>query len=113
MFRDLDQFLQQFDEVTIDLSSQKYPTIAHLRIILIAIKKDLEFDKRNGYFLENVKAVILEKFNKYYELLKESSHIAAFLDSRYKNYCFPEISDYEIQNYLISAEVKENIKLLN
>jgi hypothetical protein len=97
LFRDLDQFLQQFDEATIDLSSQKYPTIAHSRIILIAIKKDLESDKGDGYLLENVEAAMLEKFNEYYELLEESSHIAAFLDPRYKNYCFPEMSDYEIQ----------------
>src|SRR6266542_6511296 len=41
---------------------------------------------------------MLEKFNKYYERVRESSHIAAFLDSRYKKYCFPEMTEYEIQS---------------
>ncbi|CAI2195530.1 15117_t:CDS:1, partial [Funneliformis geosporum] len=27
----------------------------------------------------------------------ETSHIAAFLDPRYKKYCFPEMISYEIQ----------------
>ena len=39
LFKDLNEFLQQFDEATIKLSLQTYPTIAHSRIILLSIKK--------------------------------------------------------------------------
>src|SRR6266498_3877135 len=67
LFKDLDQFLQQFNKATIELSSQKYPTIAHLRIILIAIKNDLETNKGDEYFLKDVADAMLEKFNNYYE----------------------------------------------
>ena len=41
---------------------------------------------------------MLEKFNEYFEKLEESFHIAAFLDPRYKKYCFPEMTDHEIQS---------------
>ena len=40
---------------------------------------------------------MLEKFNNYYEMLENSSHIAAFLDPRYKKYCFLTMSEHEIQ----------------
>ena len=36
------------------------------------------------------------KFNEYYEGLEESTHIATFLDPRYKKYCFLEMSEHEI-----------------
>ena len=36
------------------------------------------------------------KFNEHYEGLEESTHIAAFLDPRYKKYCFLEMSEHEI-----------------
>jgi len=97
LFKDLDQFLQQFNEATIELSSQKYPTIAHSRIILIAIKNDLETNKGDEYLLKDVADAMLEKFNNYYEMLENSSHIAAFLDPRYKKYCFLTMSEHEIQ----------------
>src|SRR6266540_2764683 len=41
---------------------------------------------------------MLEKFNEYFEKLEESSHIAAFLDPKYKKYCFSEMTDHEIQS---------------
>src|SRR6266542_6807937 len=41
---------------------------------------------------------MLEKFNEYFEKLEESLHIAAFLDPKYKKYCFPEMTDHEIQS---------------
>ena len=37
-----------------------------------------------------------EKFNNYYEILKGLSHISAFLDPRYKNYCFPSMNDENV-----------------
>ncbi len=37
-----------------------------------------------------------EKFNNYYEILKETTHISAFLNLRYKNYCFLEMNEEEI-----------------
>ena len=40
---------------------------------------------------------MLEKFNNYYEMLENSSHIATFLDLRYKKYCFLTMSEHEIQ----------------
>src|SRR6266498_2087814 len=70
LFKDLDQFLQQFNEATIELSSQKYPTIVHLKIILIAIKNDLETNKGDEYLLKDVADAMLEKFNNYYKMLE-------------------------------------------
>ncbi len=43
---------------------------------------------------------MLEKFNEYFEKLEESSHIVAFLDFRYKKYCFSEMADHEIQSLI-------------
>jgi len=37
-----------------------------------------------------------EKFNNYYEILKETTHISAFLNLGYKNYCFLEMNEEEI-----------------
>ena len=96
LFKDLDQFLCQFNEATVELSSQKYPTIAHSRIILLAIKKDLEVESGEDYLLKDVIKVMLEKFNEYFEKLEESSHIVAFLDLKYKKYCFSNMTDHEI-----------------
>ena len=100
LFKDLDQFLYQFNKVIIDFLSQKYPTIAHLKVILLAIKKDLEANNGKDYFLENVAKAILEKFNEYYKRLEKSSHIAAFLNSKYKKYYFSKMIEYEIQSLI-------------
>ena len=62
MFKDLDQFLCQFNKATIDLSSQKYLTIAHSRVIVLAIKKDLEANRGEDYLLK------YEPFNFWYLL---------------------------------------------
>ncbi len=53
---------------------------------------------------------MLEKFNEYFEKLEESSHIAAFLDPRYKKYCFPEMTDHEIQSS-IRKKLEQNNKV--
>ncbi|CAG8629910.1 3480_t:CDS:2, partial [Funneliformis caledonium] len=69
LFKDLDQFLYQFNEATIELSSQKYPTVAHSRVILLAIKKDLEIDYGNDYLLNDVVKAIsfsIEKSMKFF-----------------------------------------------
>ncbi len=57
----MDQFLCQFNEATIDLSSQKYPTIAHSRVIVLAIKKDLEANRGEEYLLKDVAESMLGK----------------------------------------------------
>ncbi|CAB5374907.1 unnamed protein product [Rhizophagus irregularis] len=96
LFHDLNQFLEPFDNATIDLSTQSYPTIAHSRVILLAIKIDLYVDRGEDSLLKDLIIPMKEKFETYYEVLKESTHIAAFLDPRYKSYCFPEMNDDEI-----------------
>ena len=96
LFKDLDEFLQQFDDATIELSSQTYPTIAHSRIVLLSIKKDLEINREDEFLLNDMINAMQEKFNEYYERLEESTHIAAFLDPRYKKYCFRGMSEHEI-----------------
>ena len=96
LFYELDQFLEQFNKATIDLSNQSYPTIAHSRIILLAIKIDLFANRSNDSLLNDIIIPMREKFNYYYEVLKESTHIAAFLDPRYKKYCFPDMSEENI-----------------
>ncbi len=47
-----------------------------------------------------------EKFDNYYKILKEITHISVFLDLRYKNYCFSEINDKEIL-LLIQQKLKQ------
>jgi hypothetical protein len=96
LFYDLNQFLEPFDNATVDLSTQSYPTIAHSRVILLAIKIDLYVDRGVDSLLNRLTTPMKEKFEIYYENLKESTHIAAFLDPRYKSYCFPEVNDNEI-----------------
>ncbi|CAG8577957.1 4792_t:CDS:2 [Funneliformis caledonium] len=59
-------------------------------------ESNLEIDYGNDYLLNDVVKAILVKFNNYYNKLEETSHIAAFLDPRYKKYCFSEMTDYEI-----------------
>ncbi|CAG8833747.1 3503_t:CDS:2, partial [Gigaspora margarita] len=39
------QLLKQFDDATIEILSQTYPTIAHAQIILLALRSDLEPNK--------------------------------------------------------------------
>ena len=41
---------------------------------------------------------MLEKFNEYFKKLEESSYIVAFLDFKYKKYCFSGMADHEIQS---------------
>ncbi|CAG8711405.1 94_t:CDS:2, partial [Dentiscutata heterogama] len=52
IYEDLIILLEQFNEATIELSSQKYPTIAHVQIILLALRNDLESDKGENFLLE-------------------------------------------------------------
>ena len=96
LFNDLDQFLEPFNKATIDLSTQSHPTIGHSRVILLAIKIDLDADRGQDSLLKDMIEPMKEKFTSYYEILKGLSHIAAFLDPRYKNYCFPNMSDDEV-----------------
>ncbi|CAG8612757.1 13531_t:CDS:2 [Dentiscutata heterogama] len=87
---------KQFEEATIILSSQKYSTIAYAYIILLAIKKDLESDKGNNYILQDVVNNMFDKLIIYWDELEESIHISAFLDPRYKKYCFLNKTTEEI-----------------
>lgn len=96
LLHDLNQFLEPFDNATTNLSSQSYPTIAHSRIILLAIKIDLYADRGDDSLLKDMIIPMREKFETYYEVLKEITHIAAFLDPRYKSYCFPDMNNNEI-----------------
>ena len=96
LYKDLNEFLGQFYNATTTLSSQTYPTIAHSRIILLAIKKDLETSRGDESLLKDAINAMKIKYNEYYKKLESSSHISAFLDPRYKKYCFPEMQDNEI-----------------
>ena len=80
LFYDLDQFLETFNNATTDLSTQSYPTIAHSWVILLVIKIDLFSDRGNDSLLNDLISPMKEKFESYYEILKELTHIAAFLD---------------------------------
>src|SRR6266480_1910723 len=96
LYKDLNKFLEQFYDATTTLSSQTYPTIAHSRIILLAIKKDLETSRGDESLLKDAINAMKTKYNEYYKKLESSSHISAFLDPRYKRYCFSEMQDNEI-----------------
>ena len=88
--------LEQFNKATIDLSLQSYSTIAHSRIIFLAIKIDLHVNRGNESLLNDIIIPMKEKYNTYYEILKDSTHISAFLDPRYKKYCFSDMSRDEV-----------------
>ena len=103
LFYNLYQFLELFNNITNDLSTQLYSTVAHSWIILLVIKIDLYADREHESFLNNVINLMKEKFDNYYEILKETTYISAFLDLRYKNYCFSEINEEEI---LLSIQQK-------
>ncbi|CAG8479473.1 11531_t:CDS:2, partial [Scutellospora calospora] len=87
---------KQFNKATIELSSQSYPTITHTQIILLVLRNDLKQDKGENFQLQYVVNTMLSKFIEYFNLITESLHISAFLNSRYKKYCFPYISIEEI-----------------
>ncbi|CAG8740980.1 2557_t:CDS:2, partial [Racocetra persica] len=96
IYEDLVHLLEQFNQATIELSSQTYPTIAHAQIILLALRNELEQDKGENFQLQYVIDAMLSKFIEYFNLITESLHISAFLDPRYKNYCFSNMSIEEI-----------------
>ena len=96
LFSDLEQFLKPFNKVILDLSNQSHSTIRHLQVILLAIKIDLNVDRGQNSLLKDMIEPMKEKFNNYYEILKGLSHISAFLDPRYKNYCFPNMNDESV-----------------
>ncbi|CAG8591184.1 4212_t:CDS:2, partial [Scutellospora calospora] len=76
-FKNLIQLLEQFNEATIELLAQSYPTIAYVQIILLALRKDLESNKYDNFQLDNVIEAMLSKY----------------ID---KNFCFPNITIEEI-----------------
>ncbi|CAG8793418.1 8780_t:CDS:1 [Dentiscutata erythropus] len=96
IYENLIQLLEQFNDTTIELSLQIYPTIAHAQIILLALRNDLELDKRENYLLQNIVDAMIFKYIEYFNLITESLYISAFLDPRYKKYCFPNMSIEEI-----------------
>ena len=96
LFSDLEQFLEPFNKATLDLSNQSHSTIEHSQVILLAIKIDLDVDREQDSLLKDMIKPMKEKFNNYYEILKGLSHISAFLDPRYKNYCFPNMNDESV-----------------
>src|SRR6266513_1782414 len=112
LYKDLDEFLEQFYDATTTLSSQTYPTIAHSRIILLAIKKDLETSRGDESLLKDAINAMKTKYNKYYKKLESSSHISTFLDPRYKRYCFSEMQDNEINKYWNATDADESVKPL-
>ncbi|CAG8631490.1 4121_t:CDS:2, partial [Scutellospora calospora] len=108
IYKNLVDLLKQFYEATIELSSQTYPTIAHVQIILLSLRNDLESKKDINFSLHYVNDAMLYKYIEYFNLITESLHISAFLDSRYKKYCFPNMTDEEI---LIPIRQKINQQL--
>jgi len=93
IYEDLVVLLELFNDATIELSSQTYPTIAHAQIILLALRNDLE---NKNFLLEEVVEAMLSKFIEYFNRITESLHISAFLDPRYKKLCFPDMTIEEI-----------------
>ncbi|CAG8776079.1 22974_t:CDS:2, partial [Gigaspora rosea] len=93
IYEDLVVLLELFNDATIELSSQTYPTIAHAQIILLALRNDLE---NKNFLLEEVVEAMLSKFIEYFNTITESLHISAFLDPRYKKLCFPDMTIEEI-----------------
>src|ERR1044072_6659105 len=67
LFKNLDEFLQQFDDATTELSSQTYPTVAHSRIMLLSTKKGLQVNIGEKSLLHEMIKAMKIKFNEYYE----------------------------------------------
>lgn len=87
--------LSQFDIATIELSGQRYPTIAHARVVLLGLLVDLN-QNQNNYDLDDVLLAIRDKIQDYWEQLDQITHIAAFFDPRYKTIAYHGLSKDEI-----------------
>ncbi|CAG8837597.1 36046_t:CDS:1, partial [Gigaspora margarita] len=96
IYKNLVDLLELFNDATIELSSQTYPTIAHAQIILLALRKDLESEKNEKFLLHYVVDAMLSKYIEYFHLITESLHISTFLDPRYNKCCFPNLDIEEI-----------------
>ncbi|CAG8784210.1 7829_t:CDS:2 [Dentiscutata erythropus] len=129
IYKDLVILLEQFNEATIELSSQTYSTIAHAQIILLALRNNLKSDRGEDFLLEEVVNTILSKYIEYFNLITEFLHISAFLDPRYKKLLSKKVSSFyqklkhtsqqaQIMNdkahkYWLFAEADKTIKLLD
>ncbi|CAG8767300.1 30249_t:CDS:1 [Gigaspora margarita] len=96
IYKNLVDLLELFNNATIELLSQTYPTIAHAQIILLAIRKDLESEKDENFLLHYVVDAIISKYIEYFHLITGLLHISTFLDSRYNKCCFPNLDIEEI-----------------
>ncbi|CAG8856354.1 10729_t:CDS:1, partial [Gigaspora margarita] len=96
IYKNLVDLLELFNDATIELSSQTYPTIAHAQIILLALRKDLESEKNEDFLLHYVVDAMLSKYIEYFYLITESLHISTFLDPRYNKCCFSNLDIEEI-----------------
>ncbi|CAG8692005.1 26065_t:CDS:2 [Dentiscutata erythropus] len=83
------KLLDQFEVATKELSAQNYPTIAHVRIILLSICNDLKTYSINAN-LKEVSAAIYGKLQNYWQHIDEIAHVAAFLDPPIKSFVFLE-----------------------
>ncbi len=94
--QELENFLSQFNIATIELSGQRYPTIAYARIVLLGLLVDFNNKREYDYILRRVFLAVRNKIKEYWDKLDEITHIAAFFDPRYKNIAYQGISKEEI-----------------
>jgi len=64
----------------------------------LGLRADLEETRGEDYLLNDVVNAIYTKLLTFWDHIDKTSHIAAFLDPRYKHFCFPEKSIEEILN---------------
>ncbi|CAG8683165.1 27630_t:CDS:2 [Gigaspora margarita] len=109
IYKNLVDLLELFNDATIELLSQTYPTIAHAQIILLALRKDLESKKNEVFLLHYVVDVILSKYIEYFHLITELFYISTFLNTIYNKYCF---SNLDIEKILMPIRKKMDQQLL-
>ncbi|CAG8468320.1 4513_t:CDS:2, partial [Dentiscutata heterogama] len=115
--------IQQFNDATIELSSQTYPTIAHVQIILLTLRNNLESEKDPRYKKycfsnmtdEEILIPIRQKINQQLSslLIAKSKKLSSFYQKLKYTSQPKQIINDEVQKYWLYAEADETIKLLD
>jgi hypothetical protein len=98
--QDISELLSEFAMATTELSGQNYPTMAYVRVIFLSLIAYLNGQNNDEYILQDIVIRIKEKLEEYWNLIDNNSKLPAFLDPRYKNFCFPAVDVNSILEFV-------------
>src|SRR5437588_12215600 len=102
------QLLSDFEVATSILSGCSYPSMAHVRVVFLGLKAHLEENRGVDYLLKDVIIAIQAKLAIYWSQLENASHVAIFLDPRFKHICFPDLTIEELLTQIITRLPQED-----